>query len=217
MKLSNETRDVLKNYSTINANLLVTAGNQIATMSQMKNIVSTATLPDTFEKEFAIYDLNEFLSAMSLFDDPELEFGDNSVLISQGSQDLRYFYSDPTVVTSPKTNLTMPDFDAKFVLKQGIFNQLIKASSVLGVPDMVLDIDETGKMGLRVSDRKNDTSNNFSVEVGDGGTPNQKFFFKVENLKLLSGDYDVEVSSKGISKFKNVNKNIEYFIALETA
>ena len=217
MKLSNDTREVLKNYSTINANLLVTSGNQIATMSQMKNIVSKATLPDTFETEFAIYDLNEFLSAMSLFDDPELDFGDSSVKISQGGQSLNYFYSDPTVVTTPKSDITMPDPDAIFTLKQSVFNQVLKASSVLGVPDMVLDVNETGQMNLRVSDRKNDTSNSFSVEVGEGGTPNQKFFFKVENLKLLSGDYEVKVSSKGISNFKNVNKDVEYFIALETA
>ena len=217
MKLSNDTREVLKNYSTINANLLVTSGNQIATMSQMKNIVSKATLPDTFESEFAIYDLNEFLSAMSLFDDPELDFGDSSVKISQGGQSLNYFYSDPTVVTTPKSDITMPDPDATFTLKQTVFNQVLKASSVLGVPDMVLDVNENGQMNLRVSDRKNDTSNSFSVEVGEGGTPNQKFFFKVENLKLLSGDYEVKVSSKGISNFKNINKDVEYFIALETA
>ena len=93
----------------------------------------------------------------------------------------------------------------------------MESLSVLGVPDMVLDTGDDGTMLLRVSDRKNDTSNNFSIEVGDNATPNQKFFFKVENLKLLSGDYDVEVSTKGISRFKNVNKNIEYYIALETA
>ena len=217
MKLSTDTREVLKNYSTINSNLLVSSGNQIATMSQMKNIVSKATLPDTFESEFAIYDLNEFLSAMSLFEDPELDFGDSSVKISQGGQSLNYFYSDPTVVTTPKSDITMPDPDATFTLKQSVFNQVLKASSVLGVPDMVLDVDDNGTMNLRVSDRKNDTSNSFSVEVGEGGTPNQKFFFKVENLKLLSGDYEVKVSSKGISNFKNINKDIEYFIALETA
>ena len=217
MKLSTDTREVLKNYSTINSNLLVSSGNQIATMSQMKNIVSKAVLPDTFETEFAIYDLNEFLSAMSLFDDPELDFGDSSVKISQGGQSLNYFYSDPTVVTTPKSDITMPDPDATFTLKQSVFNQVLKASSVLGVPDMVLDVDETGHMNLRVSDRKNDTSNSFSVEVGEGGTPNQKFFFKVENLKLLSGDYEVKVSSKGISNFKNINKDVEYFIAPEAA
>ena len=217
MKLSNDTRDVLKNYATINANLLVKTGNKISTMSQMKNIVSIAELPDNFEQEFAIYDLTEFLSAMSLFNDPELEFNENNVRMWEGYQSLKYFYSDPTVVTTPKSDITMPEPDAKFTLKQNTFNQILKASSVLGVPDMVLDTGDVGIMLLRVSDRKNDTSNNFSIEVGEGAKPNQKFFFKVENLKLLSGDYDVEVSTKGISRFKNVNKNIEYYIALETA
>ena len=217
MKLSNDTRDVLKNYATINANLLVKTGNKISTMSQMKNIVSIAELPDNFEQEFAIYDLTEFLSAMSLFNDPELEFNENNVRMWEGYQSLKYFYSDPTVVTTPKSYITMPEPDAKFTLQQNTFNQILKASSVLGVPDMVLDTGDDGTMLLRVSDRKNDTSNNFSIEVGDNATPNQKFFFKVENLKLLSGDYDVEVSTKGISRFKNVNKNIEYYIALETA
>tara|TARA_Y100001972_G_scaffold86455_1_gene105814 strand:- start:754 stop:1407 length:654 start_codon:yes stop_codon:yes gene_type:complete len=217
MKLSNDTRDVLKNYATINANLLVKTGNKISTMSQMKNIVSIAELPDNFEQEFAIYDLTEFLSAMSLFNDPELEFNENNVRMCEGHQSLKYFYSDPTVVTTPKSDITMPEPDAKFTLQQNTFNQILKASSVLGVPDMVLDTGDDGTMLLRVSDRKNDTSNNFSIEVGDNATPNQKFFFKVENLKLLSGDYDVEVSTKGISRFKNVNKNIEYYIALETA
>ena len=187
-------------------------------MSQMKNIVSKATLPDTFEKEFAIYDLNEFLSAMSLFDDPDLEFGDSSVKISQGGQSLNYYYSDPTVVTTPKSDITMPDASAIFTLKQSVFNQVLKASSVLGVPDMVVDVDSEGNMSIRVSDRKNDTSNSFSVALeGKSEVQDQKFYFKVENLNLLSGDYEVQVSHKGISNFKNLSKNVEYFIALEAA
>jgi len=218
MKLSNETRDVLKNYSTINANLLVSPGNKIATMSQMKNIVSSATVGDTFDTEFAIYDLNEFLSALSLFSDPELSFGEQSVRISQGSQDLTYFYSDPSVVTTPKTEISMPSVDATFTLTKDTFNKVLKAAAVLGAPDMVLDIGSDSIMDLRVSDRKNDTSNSFSIEVGaESPAKGKKFYFKVENLKLLPGDYEVEVSEKGISRFKNVSKDVEYYIALETA
>ena len=218
MKLSNETRDVLKNYSTINANLLVSPGNKIATMSQMKNIVSSATVGDTFDTEFAIYDLNEFLSALSLFSDPELSFGEQSVRISQGSQDLTYFYSDPSVVTTPKTEISMPSVDATFTLTKDTFNKVLKAAAVLGAPDMVLDIGNDSIMDLRVSDRKNDTSNSFSIEVGaESPAKGKKFYFKVENLKLLPGDYEVEVSEKGISRFKNVSKDVEYYIALETA
>ena len=218
MKLSNDTREVLKNYASINANLLVTAGNKIATMSQMKNIVSTATVPDTFDSDFAIYDLNEFLSALSLFNDPELTFGEQNVRIAQGAQDLTYFYSDPSVVTTPKTEITMPSVDAEFTLTKDTFNQVLKAASVLGAPDMVLDIGTDSIMDLRVSDRKNDTSNSFSIEVGaESPARGKKFYFKVENLKLLSGDYDVQVSEQGISRFKNVSKDVEYYIALETA
>ena len=218
MKLSNETREILKNYATINSNLLVNQGNKIATMSQMKNIVSVATLPDTFEKEIAIYDLNEFLSALSLFNDPELTFKEQSVRIAQGSQDLTYFYSDPSVVTTPKTEISMPSVDASFTLTKDTFNQVMKAAAVLNAPDMVLDIGGDSIMDLRVSDRKNDTSNSFSIEVGaESPAKGKKFYFKVENLKLLPGDYEVEVSEKGISRFKNVNKDVEYYIALETA
>ena len=155
---------------------------------------------------------------MSLFNDPELTFGDKSVRIAQGSQDLTYFYSDPSVVTTPKTEITMPSVDAEFTLTKDTFNQVLKAAAVLGAPDMVLDIGTDSIMDLRVSDRKNDTSNNFSVEVGaESPAKGKKFYFKVENLKLLSGDYNVQVSEKGISRFKNVNKDIEYYIALETA
>ena len=218
MKLSNETRDVLKNYSTINANLLVSHGNKIATMSQMKNIVSSATVGDTFDTEFAIYDLNEFLAALSLFNDPELTFGEQSVRIAQGSQDLTYFYSDPSVVTTPKTEISMPSVDATFTLTKDTFNKVLKAAAVLGAPDMVLDIGGDSIMDLRVSDRKNDTSNSFSIEVGaESPAKGKKFYFKVENLKLLPGDYEVEVSERGISRFKNVSKDVEYYIALETA
>ena len=216
MKLSNETREVLKNYSTINANLLVTSGNQLTTMSQMKNIVSTANLPDTFDTEFAIYDLNEFLSAMSLFEDPTLEFGDNSVSISQGGQSLKYFYSDPTVVTTPKSNITMPEPDAIFTLTQSVFNQILKASSVLGVPDLVMNASVTGEVELTVTDRKNSTSNTFSLVVGDNSTTNLVSNFKTENLKLLPDDYKVKIAEVGISHFKSKDRDVEYFIALET-
>ena len=154
---------------------------------------------------------------MSLFTDPELTFNDQSVRMSQGSTDLTYFYSDPSVVTTPKTEVVMPSVNASFTLTQSTFTQVQKAAAVLGVPDMVLEVGHDGIMDLRVSDRKNDTSNNFSIEVGEGGSPNQKFYFKVENLKLLNGDYNVEVSDKGISKFTNLTKKVEYFIALEAA
>ena len=219
MKLSNDTRDVLKNFSTINQNLLVKNGNVIGTMSAMKNIVSKATIPDTFDREFAIYDLNEFLSALSLFKDPTMSFDEKSVILNEegGGSKLTYMFSDPSIVTAPKTEITMPSVDVEFTFTQDTFNQILKASAVLGVPDVVLKGTAGGTIDLTVTDRKNDTSNDFSITVGENSPTDFTYFFKVENLKLLSGDYKVEVSQKGISHFTNVNKSIEYFIALEAA
>ena len=219
MQLSNDTRDVLKNFSTINQNLLVKSGNVINTMSAMKNIVAKATIPDTFDNEFAIYDLNEFLSAMSLFKSPTLDFGDQSVRLNEegGGSSLKYFFSDPSVVTTPKTEITMHSVDVEFTFTQDTFNAISKASAVLGVPDVVLKGTAGGDIELTVTDRKNETSNDFSIKVGDNSPTDFTYFFKVENLKLLGGDYKVQVSAKGISHFAHVNKSVEYFIALEQA
>ena len=219
MKLSNDTKEVLKNLSTINQNLLVKNGSVIGTMSAMKNIVSKATIPDSFNNEFAIYDLNEFLSAMSLFKDPTLTFDEKSVRFSEegGGSKLTYMFSDPSIVTAPKTEITMPSVDVEFTFTQDTFNQILKASAVLGVPDVVLKGTTGGDIVLTVTDRKNETSNDFSIVVGENSPTDFTYFFKVENLKLLSGDYKVQVSSKGISHFSNVSKSIEYFIALEAA
>ena len=219
MNLSNDTKEVFKNFSTINQNLLVKSGNVINTMSAIKNIVAKATIPDSFNDEFAIYDLNEFLSALSLFKNPTLDFGDKAVKLKEegGGSSVNYFFSDPSVVTTPKTEITMQSVDVEFVFTQDTFNQIQKASAVLGVPDVVLSGTAGGDINLTVTDRKNDTSNDFAIKVGDNAPSDFTYFFKVENLKLLSGDYKVEVSSKGISHFANVNKSIEYFIALEAA
>ena len=219
MKLSNDTREVLKNFSTINQNLLVKNGNLIGTMSAMKNIVSKATIPDTFDNEFAIYDLNEFLSALSLFKDPTLSFDEKSVKLSEegGGSKLTYMFSDPSIVTVAKTDITMPSVDVDFTFTQDTFNQIQKASAVLGVPDVVLKGSTGGNIELLVTDRKNDTSNDFSIVVGENSPSDFTFYFKVENLKLLSGDYKVEVSKQGISHFTNLPKPVEYYIALEAA
>ena len=215
MKLTNETINVLKNFSTINQNLIIKEGSDISTMSAMKNIVAKATVEETFKKEFAIYDLNEFLSALSLFTNPSLDFKDDYVVMTEdGSNNtsLKYWYSDPSVVTSPSKEVTMPSAEIKFNLSSDTLSEVQKAAAVIGVPDMVLESGE-----LRVTDKKNDTANSYSTQViqNDSETENYKLWFKVENLKLLPGSYDVEISSKRISHFKNVNFDIGYFIALE--
>ena len=213
MKLSNETVSVLKNFSTINQNLVIKGGNKIATMSAMKNIVANAEVIEYFPQEFAIYDLNEFLSAISLFSKPELEFENDFVMITEEgtSTSLKYWYSDPSVVTTPTKDITMPECEVKFNLSSDTLSTVTKAAAVIGAPDMAL---ESGS--LKVTDKKNDTANNYALDLDvDSQSDNYKFWFKVENLKLIQGSYDVQVSSKNISHFKNSTGNVEYFIALE--
>lgn len=215
MKLTNETINVLKNFSTINQNLVIKEGSSISTMSAMKNIIAKATVEEKFEKEFAIYDLNEFLSALSLFTNPNLDFNDDYVVMTEdgsSGKKLKYWYSDPSVVTSPSKEVTMPSSEIEFNLSSDTLSEVTKAAAVIGVPDMVLESGE-----LRVTDKKNDTANSYSTQVvqSNDEAEKYKFWFKVENLKLLQGSYDVQVSAKKISYFKNSNFDIEYFIALE--
>ena len=213
MKLSNETVSVLKNFSTINQNLVIKSGNKIATMSAMKNIVAKAEVLEEFPQEFAIYDLNEFLSAISLFSKPELEFENDFVMITEEGKksSLKYWYSDPSVVTTPTKDITMPECEVKFNLPSDTLSTIQKAAAVIGAPDMAL---ESGS--LKVTDKKNATANNYALDLDVASqSDNYKFWFKVENLKLIQGSYDVQVSSKNISHFKNSTGNVEYFIALE--
>ena len=214
MKLSNETKEVLKNFSTINQNLVIKEGSSISTMSAMKNIIANASVSENFPKEFAIYDLNEFLAALSLFDKPELDFKDDFVVITEeGSKgkSLKYWYSDPSVVTTVTKDITMPSTEVTFTQSSDELSHITKAAAVIGAPDMVL---ENGS--LKVTDKKNQTANAFSMDVAQSDSDvNYAFWFKVENLKLMSGTYDVSVSSKKISHFKNTSVDIEYYIALE--
>ena len=213
MKLSDTTISVLKNYSSINQNLKIDAGNNLVTMSAMKNIVAKSKVEETFEKDIAIYDLNEFLAALSLFESPELDFEDDYVMINNEGKtsSCKYWYSDPSVVTTVSNPIEMPESEVSFTLSSDELSNITKAAAVIGVPDMVL---ENGS--LRVTDKKNQTANAFSMNVAqDIKHLNYAFWFKVENLKLMPGTYDVSVSSKKISHFKNTSVDIEYYIALE--
>ena len=213
MKLTTETISVLKNFSTINANLMVKSGSSLSTMSAMKNIVAKANVTEEFLSDFAIYDLNEFLSALSLFGKPDLEFNDDFVIITEEgtSKSLKYWFSDPSVVTTPSKEISMPSTELTFNLSSDTLNEITKAAAVIGVPDMAL---AGGK--LMVTDKKNSTANAYetSLDVGDVAAE-YKFWFKVENLKVMPGAYDVEVSSKKISHFTNTKLGVQYWIALE--
>ena len=219
MKLSEHTISVLKNFASINQNLVIREGSELQTMSAMKNIVARSGVEENFPKEMAIYDLNEFLAALSLFTSPILEFDEQYVTIKEESNptnSLKYFYSDPSVVQSPSKTITMPSEDITFELSSGDLSKMKRASAVIGAPDMVLEnTDEPFKSILNAIDKKNDTANNYSLDISTNGDGQFKFYFKVENLKLMDGSYDVSVSSRNISNFKSKNSDVEYWIALE--
>ena len=218
MKLSEHTIEVLKNFASINQNLVIKEGSTLTTMSAMKNIVAKADVEESFDKEVAIYDLNEFLASISLFTSPILEFNDGFVTIKEENSpknSLKYFYSDPSVVTSPNKTITMPSKEVEFTLNGENLNKLKRAAGVIQAPDLVLE-KKDADVFLTVKDKKNDTANTFSIDV-DTKTEgsNFKFFYKVENLKVMEGNYDVEISSKNISHLKSTNKDVEYWVALE--
>ena len=222
MNLSNETVSVLKNFATINQNLVIKTGSSISTMSAMKNIVASAEVKEDFPTEFAIYDLNDFLGALSLFEKPDLDFNDDFVVMTEdgsASKALKYWYSDPSVVTTVTKEITMPECEVNFSFANDLLSNVQKAAAVIGVPDMVLEGMDSSIALLKVTDKKNATANDYAVKVDinneDGKNLPYKFWFKVENLKLLSGTYDVAVSSKNISHFVNANVDIQYWIALE--
>ena len=220
MKLSNETVTVLKNFSTINQNLVIKEGTELTTMSALKNIVARATVKDTFPQEVAIYDLNEFLSALSLFEEPELDFKEKFVVIRGKDKNnfLNYYYSDPSVVTSPKSTLTMPEPEVSFDLSSGKLAEVQRSAAVIGAPDMCLEAGDADWALIKVTDKKNLENHTFAVKVDVdtfGNNNPYKFWYKVENLKLLGGDYSIKMSSKRISHFSNKNVPIEYWIALE--
>ena len=218
MKLSEHTTSVLKNFASINQNLVIKEGKTISTMSAMKNIVAKAEVDEDFPREIAIYDLNEFLAALSLFTNPVLDFSENYVMITEEGKtgnSLKYFYSDPSVVTTPSSEITMPKTEVNFSLDSSDLSKVQRAASVIGSPDLVLEKNGVGSY-LTVKDKKNDTANNYSLDVDVEGQGDYNFYFKVENLKLMPLTYDVKVSSKNISHFKSQTSNtVEYWIALE--
>ena len=215
MKLSDKTLTVLKNFAGINNSILVKEGNQLRTMSVAKNILAEADIDEEFSRQFGVYDLNQFLNGLSLHQDPDLDFTEESYLtIREGKRRVKYFYADPNVIISPPDKaITLPTEDVHFQLESTSLEKLLKAAAVYQLPDLSA-VGEAGVVKLVVRDKKNDTSNEYSIVVGE---TNKKFSFnfKVENIKIIPGAYDVVVSSKLLSCFTNSEYNLTYYIALE--
>ena len=215
MKLSDQTLNILKNFAGINNSILVKQGTQLRTISVAKNILAEAAIDEDFPRDFAVYDLNQFLNGLSLHQDPDLDFSPESYIsIKEGKRRVKYFYADPNVIVSPPDKeITLPSDDVHFQLESSALEKLLKAAAVYQLPDLSA-VGEAGVVKLVVRDKKNDTSNEFAVVVGE--TDKQfSFNFKVENIKIIPGAYDVVVSSKLLSKFTNTQHDLKYFIALE--
>ena len=215
MKLSEKTFTLLKNFATINNSVLVKKGSKLRTISIAKNILAEATVNEEFPRDFAIYDLNQFLNGLGLHQDPELDFTEESYLnIREGKRRVQYFFADPAVIISPpEKEINLPSEDVHFQLDSITLEKLLKAAAVYQLPDLSA-VGEAGVVKLVVRDKKNDTSNEFAIVVGD--TDKEFVFnFKVENIKIIPGAYNVVVSQKLLSKFTNESLDLKYFIALE--
>ena len=215
MKLSEKTLITLKNFAGINNSILVKAGNKLRTISVAKNILAEAEIKEEFEKDFAIYDLNQFLNGLSLHNDPELDFKEDSYLtIREGKRRVKYFFADPNVIISPpEKEIQLPSKDVCFQLDSVTLEKLLKAAAVYQLPDFCA-VGENGVIKLVVHDKKNDTSNEYAIVVGETDK-DFVFNFKVENIKIIPGAYDVVISSKLLSEFTNEAYNLKYYIALE--
>ena len=215
MRLSESTKEILKNFSEINPNLVITPGKQLKTISTMKNILATANVSEDFPQDIAIYDLNEFLGVMSLFTKPTFAFDDKSLSISEEgtSTKSKYYFADPSILTVPQKDVKMPEAEVSFTLTETDLTKVKKAAAMLQLPDISISSKGSDIM-LSAIDKKNDTANNFSIKVGETNSKFE-FHFKTEHLKMLPGDYNVSISSKLISNFKHKSKPIEYWVALE--
>jgi hypothetical protein len=215
MKLSDNTLTILKNFAGINNSILVKEGNRLRTISVAKNILAEADISEEFPRDFAIYDLNQFLNGLSLHQDPDLDFKEESYLsIREGKRRVKYFFADPNVIIAPpEKEINLPSQDICFQLDSASLEKLVKAAAVYQLPDLSA-IGEAGVVKLVVRDKKNDTSNEYAIVVGE---TDQEFTFnfKVENIKIIPGAYDVVVSSKLLSQFTNTRYNLTYYIALE--
>ena len=217
--LSRKTLDVLKNFSTINSSIVFRKGSTVRTISNAENILAKFTGEEVFPVDFAIYDLSQFLSGISLFSDPQLEFdNENFVSIRGGRQSARYFFSDPeiTLKSAPEKNVKFPGSDLQFNLTGEDLIALQKASAVYSLPDLTFQsIEGHDEIKLILRDKENDTSNTYDITVAGSTTGTYSLDLKIENIRLLPGDYTVKVSQHLISEWTNVNTDLTYYIALE--
>ena len=217
MELNATTLEVLKNFASINPNLVVKEGNEISTITEAKNVLASATIETPFPKEFGVYNLSEFLSVLNLVDKPSLKFDDNFVIISDsaGRSKVKYFFSDIDMLTAPSKTITMPEADVSLMLDSSTLSKLKRAASALDNSKISIS-PKDGILEVSVVDPANATSNTYSIVIdGEYTESNFTFVFDINNLKIIDGDYEVKISKKLISSFVNKNMGVQYWIALE--
>jgi hypothetical protein len=216
MKLSEQTIEVLQNFATINQSLLFKSGDVLRTVSPQKTVLAEVTVSDTFETEFGIYDLGQFLSAMTLINDAELNLGDNSMDINSGNgESITYRYADPSmIVTPPEKGISLPDVDATFTMSDTTLKNVLQAARVLGLPEIIVEGDGTN-ISISAGDSKNSSMNNYSQNIVESNSE-FRHVFKVDNMKMMMLQYNVEISTKGISKFSTEDGKVTYYIATES-
>ncbi len=214
MKISSDTINILKNFSGINANLVFKPGKELKTLSEAKTIMASASILEDFPVEFGVYDLNEFLSLHSLMDDPELDFSDKYLTMSDGSQKIKYFYSEIDILTQPTKDINMPECEVVLDISSANLDKIRKAAAVLGHSELSFS-SQGGEVVASVFNEKDSTANTFDINLGTTSTETFNYVFSISNLKMLQGDYKVSISSKLISNWRNADNPLDYFIALE--
>lgn len=214
MKLDARTVQILKNFSTINPSLLFREGKVITTVSPQKTIMASATIKEEIPSSFAIYDLSRLLGVLSLFDQPELDIQESGMTISSGKQKVQYTFADPRmIITSDAKGVNMPDAEIDFVLTSEDLQRVTKALGVLQLPEIAVT-GRDGEMFLEAVDSKNPSSDNYSVHL-KSTEHTFRMIFKAENMKIMSSNYDVKITSKGIAQFRS--DDVTYWVATESS
>lgn len=215
MRLTKETYNILKNFAAINSNILINPGNVLKTMSAGKNIYAEARVAEDFDVAVPIWDLNKFLGVISMFANPDLEFHETYVVISNGRSSVTYFYSEPTLLTVPTREVKMPKTAVKFDLDEKDLNEVLKAASILQVSDFNL-VGGDGKFVITVDDSSQSTSNSFEIVLDDNYSgPDFEGTINVSEIKFIPGSYTVELTDTIISKFTHKTLDLSYFVAIK--
>jgi hypothetical protein len=217
MKLTKDTLDVLKNFASINSGIEFKKGNTIRTMSSGKTVLAKATLKDEFPQDFCVYDLNQFLSVHSMFENTEIEFDNNHVIFKSGTKKSTKYRktAKEMIVTAPDKELSLPSVDISFSLTKEDFADILKSASILQSPHIAVE-SSGDKIQLTTFNAKDDSAHTNSIEVASGNGIKFKMVFLTDNLKMIPGAYDVEISSKGLASFKNKSVDIQYWVATES-